>query len=133
MKLMSSSYTSIDISNIVSSHCLPFILLVFLDDSENVKMGSYSDFFGAVSCAKYASLAFGPCDDMISLTLRALFGILGGVLLLCLSLLSYLIPLVLMVFVQDHEPGVVVGNQMANPAPFREVPGLRFGFAVVLA
>ena len=39
-------------------------------------------------------------------------------------LLSYLIPLVLMVFVQDHEPVVVVGNQMANLVPFHEVPGL---------
>ena len=60
--------------------------LVFFDVSEKEKMGSYSDFFGAVNCAKSASLAFWPCDDMISLTLRALFGILGGVLLLCLSL-----------------------------------------------
>ena len=86
MKLMSSTYTSIDISNIVSSHCLPFILLVFLDDSENVKMGSYSDLFGAVNCAKYASFAFWPCDDMISLTLRVVLETLGGVLLLSLSL-----------------------------------------------
>ena len=38
-------------------------------------------------------------------------------------LLSYLIPLVLVVFVQDHEPGVVFGNQMANPVPFSEVTG----------
>ena len=39
-------------------------------------------------------------------------------------LLSYLIPLVLIAFVQDHEPVVVVGNQMANLVPFHGVPGL---------
>ena len=42
-----------------------------------------------------------------------------------LFLLSFLIPLVLVVFVHDHEPGVVVvGNQMANLTPFHEVSGL---------